>query len=100
MDNNSIKDIIHKIIPNAKIILFGSRAKGTARQNSDYDILIIVPDSIVPNEKKKITSTLRRNLALSGIDADIIVQFNKTFIELKNFPGNVSRWADKEGILL
>ena len=29
--------------PQAKVVLFGSRARGTARPDSDYDLLVIVP---------------------------------------------------------
>ena len=33
---------LHEIDPNAKAILFGSRARGTEREDSDWDILILL----------------------------------------------------------
>ncbi|MBI4449079.1 nucleotidyltransferase domain-containing protein [Candidatus Woesearchaeota archaeon] len=39
-----IKPFVSKVLaayPGSKIILFGSRAKGTHRRDSDYDILVI-----------------------------------------------------------
>jgi len=38
------------ILPNEKVILFGSQARGDARDDSDWDLLIIL------NEKEKVTS--------------------------------------------
>lgn len=37
-----IKKLVHEIVPDAQIILYGSRARGDAHANSDYDILILV----------------------------------------------------------
>jgi predicted nucleotidyltransferase len=36
-----IKQTIGRIDPNAQIILYGSRARGTERIDSDWDILIL-----------------------------------------------------------
>ena len=36
---------IAAVIPEAQVRLFGSRARGTARPDSDVDLLISVPDS-------------------------------------------------------
>ncbi len=45
-DNNKILNLIrkklHSLSPNARAILFGSRARGDARQASDWDILILL----------------------------------------------------------
>lgn len=38
----SIKNVIHSAIPNGKIILFGSQARGDYRMDSDWDLLIIL----------------------------------------------------------
>ncbi|HET54508.1 MAG TPA: nucleotidyltransferase domain-containing protein [Ignavibacteria bacterium] len=37
-----IKDKIREKDPDAKVILYGSRARGDYRENSDWDILILV----------------------------------------------------------
>lgn len=50
------------------MLLFGSRARGDYRQNSDYDILIIVPDELDLKERRKIAATIRRGLAEINIE--------------------------------
>jgi len=42
------RDIIRAIVPNAEVILYGSRARGDATPNSDYDLLVVVDDPITP----------------------------------------------------
>ncbi len=37
-----IRDTIREVEPTAQIILYGSRARGDAHENSDWDVLVIV----------------------------------------------------------
>jgi predicted nucleotidyltransferase len=37
----SCRDALHEIDPNATIVLYGSRARGDATEESDYDLLIV-----------------------------------------------------------
>ena len=85
-------------VPEAELILFGSRAGETARPDSDYDYVIIVPDSSGTMERKMLASSIRKKLAEHDVDADVIVQTRSKFEDLRQFPGNVFRWADKEGV--
>ena len=47
---NLIASSIHQKDPNAEAILFGSRARGDFRPDSDWDILILVDDPKFTNE--------------------------------------------------
>ncbi len=54
-DDNYIKDVLIKtirsIVPGAKVILYGSKARGTAKDDSDWDILIILDkDTVHPED--------------------------------------------------
>jgi len=40
------KQIVLEIIPDAEIVLYGSRARGDAAEDSDFDLLILVNDPI------------------------------------------------------
>jgi predicted nucleotidyltransferase len=60
-DNNIIKLIkssIRSIDPKAQVIIFGSRARGDARKDSDWDILILTDDPV----STQIERSFRNNL--------------------------------------
>lgn len=40
------KEIILEVVPTAQLILYGSRARGEAMADSDYDLLVIIDDPI------------------------------------------------------
>ena len=56
---NRIKTTIHEQEPNAKIYLYGSRARESASDESDWDILILIQrDKITDQIEQKITDPL------------------------------------------
>ncbi|MEI6575567.1 MAG: nucleotidyltransferase domain-containing protein [Bacteroidota bacterium] len=71
---SQIKQIINNNIPNVDILLFGSRARGESVPDSDYDLMIIFHNPIGNKEKLHFRALIRKQLALSGIDADVIIE--------------------------
>jgi len=56
---NQIKEIIKAKEPLAKIYLYGSRSRGTAKKDSDWDLLILLNKENISNEtEKEITNPL------------------------------------------
>ncbi|MEP7168323.1 MAG: nucleotidyltransferase domain-containing protein [Bacteroidota bacterium] len=54
-----IKKLVHAVEPKAKIILYGSVARGDDRKNSDIDLLILVEKNKMSfKEEKRITYPL------------------------------------------
>ncbi len=53
-----IKSAIIKQYPSAKIVLYGSRARGDFREYSDWDILILLKGNITEDQKIKIFNSL------------------------------------------
>lgn len=45
-----IRATLRVVAPGAKALLFGSRARGDARENSDWDILILLDQDRVRND--------------------------------------------------
>ncbi len=84
-----------------KIILFGSRARGEAREDSDYDILIVVEGSIDWRVRRRLSLGVRRRLyRILRSPLDILVYTSGEFRERSRigvaFEGVVAR----EGIVI
>ncbi len=50
---NQIKRIVKDKEPSAKIYLYGSRSRGTAKDNSDWDLLILLNRDDISNEVER-----------------------------------------------
>ncbi len=61
-----------------KIILFGSRARGDYREDSDWDILIITKDDLKLNKKLKLIRKIKLILS-KKISTDIIIMNKKNY---------------------
>jgi predicted nucleotidyltransferase len=51
---SSIKSQVQIVLPDAEVLLFGSRAYGTPTKESDWDILILTDIPVNSETKKKI----------------------------------------------
>jgi uncharacterized protein len=80
-----------------KIILFGSYARGEARQDSDLDFLVIEPN--VPNKRNEMVR-LRNLLRPMRIPADVVVASEQEIEDWGHLPGTLYYWALKEGKVL
>ena len=83
MSNNSeyiirlIREKVKETDPNAEIILYGSRARGDAREFSDWDILILTNYPITYKDEQK----FRHNLYDIEVETGEIIS---TFVYFKN----------------
>ena len=66
-DFETIKDIVISAVPSVEsIFLFGSYAKGTAREQSDIDIAVLLEHELGWREVGKIMADARRALVHRG----------------------------------
>lgn len=96
-----LAEIVHRLIEACRperIYLFGSKARGEAGPDSDYDIMVIVSDSSEPSYRR----AQHAYLALRGINTavDVLVWTREAFdrrLHLRaSFPSTIVR----EGKLL
>jgi uncharacterized protein len=52
------KTVIHRLMPGATLVLYGSRARGEATSASDFDLLILVDDEIFPELEEQLDNAL------------------------------------------
>jgi predicted nucleotidyltransferase len=86
------------VFPGAqRIILFGSRGRGTATPESDFDLLVVTPTELRPPVR-----TARLRQALRGLDAsfDLIVVTPEEFGVVRGFASGVVGRAVAEGTVL
>ncbi len=106
MINNSlntfsiIKDIANKVIPNCRIILFGSRARRDNSIDSDYDFLVISNETIDVRRKRILKSMMRKELALQKIPADILIQSEEEISSKIEISNHILKQVFKEGIVI
>ena len=83
-----------------KIILFGSRARGDFRPDSDWDFLAVVDKDMDWNEKRSVILQIKRQMARLRIPNDIIINSFKQTQERADDVGYITYYALKEGVEL
>ena len=94
--NELVRRIVNRFHPE-KVILFGSFARGTAGEDSDADVLVVMP---VEGSKRKKANEI--DVALVGIDlaVDVIVVTPEELERQKDQIGTIIYPALKEGKVL
>ncbi len=80
-----------------KVILFGSRATGTAGRDSDFDILV-VEAGVVPQREE--ARRLRKAISELSYPVDVWVMSEEEFEETKGVVGGLAYPANRHGIVL
>lgn len=81
-----------------RIYLFGSAARGDAGPDSDYDILVIVPDDAVPARRRSRLGY--EALWPVGRAADILVMTLRDFQSRARVPASLAATIEDEGRVL
>jgi excisionase family DNA binding protein len=86
---------IVRVVNPAKIVLFGSRARGDALEDSDYDLLVIV--DATPN-RRAMRIAIRRSFDDLAVAADVVVATTEEASgHIPGRPAGVVYWALQGG---
>ena len=100
ISQETIEKAVRTLVEAAKptrIILFGSYARGDAREDSDVDLLVVEPNV---NSKREEMVRLRRLLRPFRIPVDVIVVSENEFNDWGHLAGTILYWANTEGKVL
>jgi len=96
IDNPRLQEAVRRLVrdlhPRA-IILFGSRARGTPRADSDYDLLVI-------SDQVRDYDEVYRPVVGTGLPCDVVPCSTDAWKDADKDAGGVLRDALDEGVLL
>lgn len=98
-----VKNIIRQEIENKgvkvlKILLFGSRAKGSSNLDSDWDFFVIVDRKIRFREKLRLKVRIAERVLNENLDCDIVIKCEEEFLKDKNTVNTISYSVAREGV--
>ncbi len=95
-----LREIVRRIVAAVhpdKVILFGSRARGDAHPDSDYDILIIAPSELPPWKR---TPPVYDVLGGLGVPKDVVWWTREEAEDWRQVKSHFITRAIREGIVL
>ena len=87
--SEEVHSVVERVVAEVqplRIILFGSRAKGTARPDSDIDLLVVMPEG---TSRRPTAQRLYRAIVPPGVGLDYLV----------STPSVLERHADNIGLV-
>lgn len=97
--DEKLQILLDRIVPALEpeaVYLFGSRARGDFDEDSDYDLLVIVPDD-APKERRSIRYAYASKIG-TGIPADIIPCTRSNYEASKDVVGTLSHEVERHGL--
>jgi uncharacterized protein len=94
-----IRDVLdgHGVRP-LRFYLFGSRARGDHRPDSDWDIYVVVDLELAPADRRLMVTEIKRALAMLRIPNDVVLKSVERFEALKDYPGSLVYDVVREGV--
>lgn len=96
-DDPLVRDVVAQILAVAdplRVILFGSRADGTARPDSDIDLLVVMPDGTA---RRRSAARIASRLPVYDVDVDLLVATPDVLARHADEPGLVYRTILRTG---
>ncbi len=80
-----------------RVILFGSHARGTARSDSDVDLLVVMSGV---TDRRRAAVEIRRSLVGVPVPKDIVVATPEDLVRRGDCVGSILRPALREGTIV
>lgn len=103
MSRETIRDVILRVsreldLEVDDIILFGSRARGDFKADSDWDVLVVLSRSIGRKTELEAYKRIHRELLLKGIKVDVLFISKDELEKVKDDTGFLYYYALREGV--
>ena len=94
-----IKNKVHAYLPEARIILFGSHARGDSDKYSDYDLMVVTPHKLAKTVWLSSSNLIHKDL-INALPAPFdLLFFSEDEVNVKKeLPGHIVKTAIMEGI--
>lgn len=83
-----------------QVLLFGSRARGEARPDSDWDFLVIVDRAPERATRVRLETRIGVRLVLERLPSDVLILSEDQFARQRKDVGYIAYYAAKESIVL
>jgi len=97
----TLAELLRRLLPAyrpERVYLFGSRARGEPGPDSDYDLLLVVPDDAPPERRRaRLAYEVLRG---TGVAADVIVCTRSWFARRQGLKASLPGTVLREGRLL
>ena len=100
-DDEVLREILRRLVAAfqpERVYLFGSKARSEAGPDSDYDLLIVVPDDAPPERKR--SRLAYQALRGTRAAADVLVWTREAFDSRLHLPASLPATITREGKLL
>ena len=102
VDIDPIRPILARVVERwrpLQIWLFGSRARGDARADSDWDLLAVVPDATTPADFDD-PMCVWRVKRQPGVPTDLVVYRASEYEEDRGVPNTLAHATSLDGVLV
>jgi predicted nucleotidyltransferase len=96
-DDPLVRSVVEQIVAEAaplRVILFGSRAEGKSRADSDIDLLVVMPDG---TDRRAAMVHITSRLSIGEVDSDILVTTPTVLHQHRDNPGLIYRTILRTG---
>jgi len=100
-EDPALDEIVRRLVASyqpLEVYLFGSKARGDCGPDSDYDLLVVVPDDAAPERKR--SRLAYEALRGTGLAADVLVCTRSYFEPRRSLKASLPGTVLREGRLL